>query len=147
MVISYQSAEFCDIEPIFELSKRLIDDYEDISSIDYNAVLDWVNKKIQNNITEYTCVTVNGEKAGYYRLHPVGNEMEIDDLYVLPAFRNQGVGTQIIKKCLSQTKCNVFLYVFTKNVDAIRFYKRFGFETVKKVSNTRIVMKIAQVTT
>ena len=45
---------------IFDLCRALIDEYEDISSIDYAAVLAWVRRKIDKNITQYRRILCDG---------------------------------------------------------------------------------------
>ena len=69
MNITYNNATADDIEQIYQLCKKLIDDYENIDSIDYDMVLKWVHRKIENSIDEYTVIFVDGKKAGYYHFY------------------------------------------------------------------------------
>lgn len=144
MQIEYIAATSADTEAVFALNKSLIEAYEDISNIDCEKVLDWVYKKMQNNINSYTIVTADGEKAGYFYFHSAGDEMELDDLYILPQYRNMGIGTQILQKCISEADKDIFLYVFVKNEGAIRLYKRHGFTVTEEVGETRCIMKRLQ---
>ena len=137
MNLQFQIAGTEDIEAIFTQAKQLIDAYEDITSIDYEKVLAWVNRKITEHIREYRCVLLNGEKCAYYRLCSDG---ELDDLYVLPAYRNLGIGSKILGKCIAESKENLYLYVFSRNLRAISFYERHGFSVQKTVGNTRLIM-------
>lgn len=142
MDLKYEKATAEDIECIFELSKRLIDDYENIEDIDYDKVLKWVHKKIEDNIDEYTCVFANGEKAGYYHFLQSEDQLyELDDLYIFPTYQNQGIGTKIITKCCEEAKCPVFLYVFIKNERAISLYARLGFRVVETIRDSRYIMR------
>ena len=78
---------------------------------------------------------LNEKKVGYYYFHDVDGRMEIDDLYVFPQYRNMGIGTEILKKCISETDPPVFLYVFANNKRAIALYQKLGFqitEIIKK---------------
>lgn len=56
---------------------------------------------------------------------------EIVSIYVLPEFRGKGVGTELLNEHLGWLKQNkaasIFLYVHPCNIEAIRFYWRFGF--------------------
>ena len=137
MTLRYTSAEAADIPVIFAQAKALIDRYEDIASIDYDKVLPWVNRKIDANISSYCCVFVNSEKAAYYRLCEDG---ELDDLYVLPPFQGQGIGSEILRKCIAETDKDLYLYVFRANTRAIALYERFGFSVRETVGNTRFIM-------
>lgn len=137
MNLQFQIAGTEDIEIIFTQAKQLIDTYEDIASIDYENVLAWVKRKILEHIREYRCVLLNGEKCAYYRLCSDG---ELDDLYVLPVYRNQGIGSKILEKCMAESKENLYFYVFSRNLCAISFYERHGFSVQKTVGNTRLIM-------
>lgn len=141
MILTRQNADTSDIEAIYLLSKKLIDDYEDTSNIDYDRVISWVYKKIKESISEYTRVYLNGVLAGYYHFYKNDDGIyEIDDLYVFDKFQNCGIGTQIIKECISLNE-DVMLYVFIKNEKAVSLYKRLGFEIVETVHETRYIMK------
>ena len=137
MTLHYQVATEGDIPEIFAQAKALIDTYEDLEIIDYDKVLAWMKRKITSQIQEYTAVSQNGEICAYYHLCEDG---ELDDVYVLPAYRNQGVGSQILQKCIDDSRSPLYLYVFSANVGAIRFYQRFGFTVSETVSNTRYIM-------
>ena len=137
MMLQFANASGADVDVIFAQAKELIDSYEDTASIDYDRVLAWVKKKIVSNISQYTCVTADGEKCAYFRLCEDG---ELDDLYVLPGFRSQGIGSQILGKCIEESVNPIYLYVFSRNIRAISFYKRFGFEIRETVGDTRFIM-------
>lgn len=83
MNLEYKQAQSEDIEHLYELNRNLIDRYENMQSIEYDKILKWVRRKIENCITEYTCVYVNDEKAGYYHFSQNENGLfELDDLYI-----------------------------------------------------------------
>ena len=130
-----------DIPVIFSLAKELVDTYENLAAIDYDKVIDWMQHKISQNISAYTCVYVGIEKAGYYCLTAESDQTELDDLYILPQFRGQGIGTAVIKRCIEQVSTPLYLYVFKGNTDAIKLYSRMGFSVAEDVSQTRIIMR------
>ena len=141
-MITYDNAKDEDIEPIYQLCKQLILDYEDLENIDVERVFSWVHKKIADSISEYTVVYVDGCKAGYYHFYK--NEdacYEIDDLYIFKEFQNRGIGTAIIQECCLAVDKPVMLYVFIKNHRAISLYQKLGFEIVATIKNSRYVMK------
>lgn len=142
MSIVYDKPKIEDIEPIFLLCKQLIDDYENIETIDYESVLRWVHKKIETSIAEYTVVYSDGNKAGYYHFYKNRDgEYEIDDLYIFSQFQNRGIGSAIIKKCCAAVDAPVMLYVFIKNQRAISLYKKLGFEIDKTIGESRYIMR------
>ena len=140
MELTFAPAGAADIEPIYHFSKALIDEYEDPESIDYDKVLAWVRRKIENHIGSYTCIFRSGRKAGYFHLSSADGMMEIDDLYIFPEFRNQGIGTSVIEKCCAETGLPVMLYVFTRNTGAYALYRRLGFRVTKTIGESRCIM-------
>lgn len=141
MELNYERASGADVEAIFALSKALIDQYEDVSCIDYDKVLRWVRRKIEVQIGEYQRVLMDGSLAGYVHFHPDGERMELDDLYILPEYRGQGIGRLVVKKCCAETEKPVYLYVFRRNEGAVRLYQRLGFEIVQEVGSSRYIMQ------
>lgn len=138
--LCYLPAKEEDIPVIFAQSKALVDSYEDLTLINYPKVMEWLERKIRANIAQYTCVKLGDRNVGYYRLCFEENRVELDDFYVLPEFRNMGIGTQILKKCLCDTDMPMYLYVFTANAGAISLYRRHGFAVSDQVSATRLIM-------
>lgn len=140
MDLTFAPAAGSDIDTIYNLSKALIDQYETLQSIDYDRVLEWVRRKIETNLGTYTCIFLDGQKAGFFRLCPNDGMMEIDDLYILPEFQNRGLGTAVIKKCCAENNLPVMLYVFTRNTGAFALYQRLGFRVTKIIGDSRCIM-------
>ena len=141
MQITYCAANQEDISKIFAMAKDLIDTYEDLASIEYDEVLQWVHRKIAQNITDYQCILLNGTKVGYFRLIADDGQTELDDLYIQPEFQRQGIGAEVISRCVEQTTVPIFLYVFRTNSGAIKLYERMGFYIAEEVGNTRFIMR------
>ena len=142
MTLSYRSAQPEDIDQIYLLCKELIQNYEQLDSIDYPKVLCWVRQKIESSIGEYMILCADGMKAGYY--HFYRNEdglLELDDLYLIPPFQNQGIGTAVIQKCCASTTEPIMLYVFARNTRAVALYERLGFQITATVHQTRYIMR------
>ena len=142
MNITYRKAAADDIDPIYGLCKQLINDFEQLESIDYPKVIKWVRKKIEQAIDEYTVIYANDQKAGYFHFYKNDDgQFEIDDLYVFPEFQNQGIGSDVIRKCCASVDSPVMLYVFIENKRAVSLYKRLGFEIVETIRDSRYIMK------
>ena len=139
MQLRYEPARAEDGPVIFGFAKELIERYETDPDLDLEMALGWTKRKIEKRIDEYTRVLCDGEVAGYYRFAPDGDKMELDDLYVLPEYRNRGVGTAVLRRCLAQGK-PIYFYVFTGNARAVALYEREGFRKVEDVSPTRMIM-------
>lgn len=142
MELICQPASSEDVETLYRLNKELIDRYEDVENIEYDKVLGWVRRKLEGSIGEYTCLRVDGEKAGYF--HFLKNEdgsYELDDLYIFERFQNRGIGTKVIENCCRQADGPVYLFVFIRNGRARALYERLGFTTVETIRNSRLLMK------
>ena len=145
LVLEYRPAQPEDIEPLYAFNKALIDAYEDKTQIDYEKVLAWVRRKLERYIPEYSCIYVDGCKAGYYHFYAPDSEvMELDDLYLYPAFRGRGIGTAVIQSCCARTSKPVILCAFIKNTRALALYRRLGFRVLHRtfeVSDTRCILR------
>ena len=140
MEITYLPADETDIAPILAQSRALIERYEDLVSIDRKEVFAWMARKTQKRIGEYRRILCNGETAGWVHVCGEGERTELDDLYVLPPFRNRGVGTATLRLLLRESDKPLFFYIFTRYTDAIRLYERLGFHVTETVSPTRAIM-------
>lgn len=67
--------------------------------------------------------------------------MELDDLYIFQPYQNQGIGSEIIRKCIAETDLSIFLYVFVQNSRAVSLYKRFGFRITETIRDSRYIME------
>lgn len=142
MHLTYGPAFDADIEPLYQSNIKLIWEYEDLGSVDLSQVLPWVRRKLENHIGEYTRVMDDGVLVAYYHFAPVGDRMELDDLYVLDeSRRGQGIGTAILEKCFGETDKPIFLYVFQKNTRAVELYTRLGFRVTETIGESRYVMQ------
>lgn len=139
--LRYEPADTADAERIFLLNKDQVDRYEDLQSIDYEKALTRVQHKITSHINAYTRILYENQKAGYYYFHPANGKMELDDLCILPAFQNKGIGTAALLQCCSKTDLPIFLYVFTANIGAVALYTRLGFQIRNTFSSGRLLMQ------
>ena len=138
MNLQFITAQERDIPVIFGQAKGLIDTYENLENIDYDKVMDWVQRKITKYISSYTVVLSDDMPCAYYRLCQDG---VLDDLYVLPTFQNRGIGSKILEKCIFESENPLYLYVFSGNIPAISFYEKHGFSVREKVGKTRLILE------
>jgi len=71
--------------------------------------------------------TVNGVPAGYAAGIRLDHESELYRIAVLPDYRGQGLGKELLLRFLEKCKTAVFLEVRSKNTAAIRLYESVGF--------------------
>lgn len=143
MKLTFEPAAEEDIDVLFQLNKALVDEYEDLSSIDYDYVMDWIRKNIEENLEDFRRVLADGKLAGFYCLTVTEHIdcAELDSLFVLPEYRNRGIGTAVLRECMETCMFPISLYVFKKNTGAIRLYERMGFQITSEPSDSRYVME------
>ena len=144
MEITYQPIEQQDVEKIFAYLKELILRYEDLGQIDCEKVLAWCRKKIGQQMEDYRKIFCGGSHAGYVAAHDEGDRLEIDYLYLAPAFQGKGIGTVVLRQMVAQAmkeNKTPYLYVFIRNEGAVRLYRRLGFAVVQEIPNSRYIME------
>lgn len=88
--------------------------------------------KIQNESIGYLKLNVNKAQTEF----KTNNFFEIERIYVLNSFQGNGLGKQILEFAKEKAKQSKTIYlwlgVWEKNIKAIEFYKRNGFEIFNK---------------
>lgn len=141
MTCTFETAKEEDLDLLFCLNKNLIDKYEDLSSINYPAVISWVRKNLQDNLPHFRRVLVDGEVAAYFCLIPGEPKWELDSLFVLEPFQNKGIGSAVLDHSICRSDGKLYFYVFSRNAGAVRLYERKGFAIKEKIGSTRYIME------
>jgi len=87
-------------------------------------------------------ITVGGQHAGRCLLHKTRSGMRIVDIALLPQYRDQGVGSRVIRRLMEEAGRSglpVELHVSAAN-RARRLYERLGFEAIS-TSDLYIAMR------
>lgn len=100
----------------------------------FKKVRRFVLLNIKNRFTQF--VVLDGDRVvGWCDIRPQGHlttrHIGILAMGLLPKYRGQGIGAQLLKKCLGTAKKRgveiVHLGVYVSNKAAIRLYKKSGF--------------------
>jgi ribosomal protein S18 acetylase RimI-like enzyme len=81
---------------------------------------------------EFSIILVDGEPAGRLYVDRRIGEIHLIEITLLPAYRNRGIGSQIIQDLLNeaaQKKCSLSLHV-QKDNPAVRLYRGLDFKVV-----------------
>ncbi len=73
-----------------------------------------------------------------------GNTLFVDELYIVPAYRNRGIGTSLIKfliKSRFNKLVGIQLEVSRANQKAKRFYKKLGFKPAGRIRQAMYLNK------
>jgi GNAT superfamily N-acetyltransferase len=123
-----------DSQLVFQFIQELAE-YEHLSDtvfVTEKILFDWISTgKIRVFIAE-----ADGQAAGYavcydtFATFSGQNGIYIEDLFVRPAFRRQGIGTQLFREIAalarSQNCCRIDWMVLDWNVKSIEFYRNLG---------------------
>ena len=78
---------------------------------------------------EFSIIALDGQPAGRMVIDRRGKEIHVADLALLPAQRNRGIGTFLMRQvCADAAKTGKLVRLFVlKNNRALRWYDRLGF--------------------
>ena len=129
-----------DIEKLIEYKKRTIYEYaEKLSNEEIIKINNYVENNIPKIIDNYYNIVVNEKTVGCVLLTDIDDGKLLDEIYLEEQYRNQGIGTDIIKNILNKNNI-VYLWVYKKNIKAISLYKKMGFNIIEE-TDTRYYMK------
>ena len=69
------------------------------------------------------------------RVGPHGDELHILKIAVLSEYRRTGVGHRILDEVFKVGAFQVFLEVNTNNINALKFYEKYGFAKVREIKS------------
>jgi N-acetylglutamate synthase-like GNAT family acetyltransferase len=78
---------------------------------------------------KFQTINSDNQKIGRLYVYESENEIQIIDLTLLPEFRSQGIGTQIITDILQTAKKPVQIYLESFN-QSINLFTRLGFQMI-----------------
>lgn len=119
--------------------KKFFDYAKDLPTEEVNRINNYVESHIPEQLKDYKIIVVNGKKIGSLLVVEKDNGVLLDEIYLEDNYRNQGIGSDIIKKVIDENKI-VYLWIYKLNMDAIKLYKRLGFKGVEE-TETRYYMK------
>jgi len=124
------------------IRKMSQNDLDAVNAIEMQAFQDpWSKQDFINELESnpYSCIYVkeiNGEVVAYVDLWIAYENAEIANIAVKKEFLHQGIASELMQYCLQkiqQSKCENFtLEVRVSNMNAIKLYEKFGFQTVSK---------------
>jgi ribosomal protein S18 acetylase RimI-like enzyme len=145
-MITIRTASISDLSTIQKLSFEL---FRDNAQYDHDLIVDWPfleagEKYFKDNLENPQAICLISEEdsnpVGYIVSSPKelsyrkSKYFEINDMCVLPEYRSQGIGSQLIKRVEQLAKeqgyQRFFVGSYAQNSKAIAFYQKNGFEVV-----------------
>lgn len=116
-----------DIEAIFKLNYELLGESErwqkDMLDADFN-------------LSTYLVAKVNGNVVAFISYRVVLDECEIFQVCVHKDFQRQKIASKLLNTLIEKERIKtIFLEVNTKNISAIKFYKKQGFTILSERKN------------
>lgn len=136
MKIAIRPAQLNDIKTILDFMA----DYYTLEGIEFNRIRS--GKTLEDFIADRTygalcMICLSNEPIGYFclaysfTLENYGKDCFLDEIYIKPNFRNQGIGSEVMKYIETYLLENDFkaihLIVYDKNPAAHKYYLKNGF--------------------
>jgi diamine N-acetyltransferase len=137
-----------DVDELLQLSRKIFyDSFHDQNTPEnMKAYMDMAYKRNQllselfNPLSEHYFICEDEKKIGFLKLNRSGAQSDLQDpeslelqrIYIDEQYQGRGLGAMLLQKAKDrarETQMNtIWLGVWEKNPDAIRFYQRHGFE-------------------
>lgn len=91
-----------------------------------------IDKPINSPYSINVVYRINDLIIGYLNYSIIYEKAEINNIFILEQYRNQGIGSKLIEYLLEKCKIceNITLEVRKDNEKALRLYKKYGFKEV-----------------
>lgn len=125
-----KQAEIADVDLILDISLDIIFSSKEIVNMEKNEMEKLVNyteEDIRENIDNYNMVYESDSVVGVFSISDYKDGKFIDLLYVLPNFRNNGVGDFILKKMIQDNYQAIYTSTYKENRDGIKFLEKHNF--------------------
>ena len=127
----------------FDFVKRaktitIFDYAKNISYEEKEQILSYVDRFTNKFLKDYRIIKNQNEKMGVFLVRDYEDGVLLDEIFLLPQYRNLGIGSDIIKNELEKHN-KVYLYVYKENEKAVNLYKRLGFHIFED-KNERYLM-------
>ena len=128
-----------DIAKLIQYKLASILDYDkEITPEEKESITNFVKKSIPNQINDYKVIEIDNKIIGCLYLEPYQDGILLNEIYLEEDYRNQGIGTDIIKNIL-QNNSKIYLWVYKENKKALKLYQSLNF-TIKETEEKRYLM-------
>ncbi len=147
MPLKFLKCTDSDLDKLVEISRKtFVDAFEkDNDAEDFHTYIERafeksnIEKQLQSEHSVFYFVFKNGVIAGYFKLneHTAQTDIkseesiELERIYVLKEFQGNQIGKEMLQEAekigVQKNKEFLWLGVWQKNINAIRFYEKYGF--------------------
>ena len=124
-----------DIPRLVQYKKDIIYIYsKDLTEDEINKINEYVINSVNEMFKDYYNIIIDDKIIGSVCIKDLENAKLLDEIYLEKEFRNNGVGTDIIRKIIENNK-SVYLWVYKENSKAVSLYKRLGFKIIDETES------------
>ena len=116
------------LEDLNQIANILVSDFDDYWNYDI------LRNELKTENSKYLVAKLNEEIVGFAGIKVMVDEADIMNIVVKKTFRNQGIGTLLLKKLMDLSRelncISITLEVMEENYPAIHLYKNLGFTQI-----------------
>lgn len=147
MPVTFKKCSATDLDTLLEVSRTTFRDAfeEQNDPEDFKAYMSTafdkknIRQQLENQDSSFYFVYSDGLLAGYFKINEhtaqtevkLAESIELERIYVVKEFQGRQIGSTILQEVLRLAKKGrktfIWLGVWQKNTEAVRFYERHGF--------------------
>ena len=132
-----------DIDKLIDYKKKTIFEYaKNLPRDEINKINNYVKNNVEKFLNNYFNIVVDNIMVGCLLLTDRDDGILLDEIYLEEEYRNNGIGTDIIKNVISNNDI-IYLWVYKENLIAVSLYKKLGFKVVE-ATESRYYMKYSK---
>lgn len=114
----------------------------DLNCYEMNKIRSYVISEIRKELNNFKLIECNEKVIGIVSVYNYQDGVMIDEIFIEEMYRNNGIGTDIIKKILKNNS-KVYLWVYKDNVGAVKLYKKLQF-VIKEENKDKYLMECVE---
>lgn len=120
--------------------KSIVEYAKNLSEEEMTKIDNYICKSVPALIKEYKNIIYNKKIIGSILVRKIDEGLLLDEIFIEKEYRNNGIGSSIIKNYVLDNDDNIYLWVYKDNIKAFNLYKKLGFK-IKEETNSRYYME------
>lgn len=120
--------------------KSIVEYAKNLSEEEMTKIDNYICKSVPALIKEYKNIIYNKKIIGSILIRKIDDGLLLDEIFIEKEYRNNGIGSSIIKNYVLDNDDNIYLWVYKDNIKAFNLYKKLGFK-IKEETNSRYYME------
>ena len=123
--------------------KSIVEYAKNLSEEEMTKIDNYICKSVPALIKEYKNIIYNKKIIGSILVRKIDDGLLLDEIFIEKEYRNNGIGSSIIKNYVLDNDDNIYLWVYKDNIKAFNLYKNLGFK-IKEETGSRYYMEFQQ---